>query len=173
MPLLLAVAWLPLWYVVSARTQVQMTGAERSSNELWRSAYFRTTSMNARTAKEIRLFGLQEWMLGKFDSHHDLGARSMWHGRGFVRWAFLPGLLAPAAVSGIILAVAHRGRGLWTIVSTRSDAYDAISYRRAAYWQIDGVVDAEFLWRRCRSRWNGSGRCGRTTAGHAEGSPCN
>ena len=109
MPLVLIVTWLPLWYVIAARTQIQMTNAEHGSNELRRSSYFRTTAMSAGAAKEIQLFGLHTWVLEKFDAHYQLGSKAMWQDLGFTRWAFLPCLLAPTIASGIILLLSVRG----------------------------------------------------------------
>lgn len=106
MPILLIITWLPLWYVIAARTQIQMTNAEHGSYDLRRSAYFRNTAMDTGAAKEIRLFRIGEWILDNLDRHYNLGSKEMWRDRGFTRWAFVPCILAPAVVSSLILILA-------------------------------------------------------------------
>jgi ATP-binding cassette, subfamily B, bacterial len=66
------------------------------------------TAMDVNAAKELRLFRIGDWILEKLDTHYKNGSAEMWKDRGFTRWAFVPCILAPGAISGIILVSAIR-----------------------------------------------------------------
>lgn len=112
MPLVLGAAWILTGRLHGRRVRRAVAAHAGETTALRRAAYLRDLAMNVPSAKEVRLFGLQSWLVENF-------GRAWWDGmrelrRGAAGWhSHLAGLvlltLGHAAVLGPLIVGARRG----------------------------------------------------------------
>jgi ATP-binding cassette, subfamily B, bacterial len=107
-PFALLASWslIPFWIGRQTRTQMQRT--ESVTPALRAADYSKDLLTRPGPAKEMRIFGLGGWMLGRFTGQRQAGLEEIWRSRRSRRWNYIPWLLLPTAVSGIVLAALVR-----------------------------------------------------------------
>ncbi len=88
-PLLLAGAWVFAndWHRREAGQLV--SSLEGSTASFRRARYLGDVALGGTAAKELRIFGLGQWLPGRFEMHWRMGMREAWGRRGKSRWALL------------------------------------------------------------------------------------
>lgn len=67
-----------------------------------RAAYFRDVMLDRLAAKDVRVFGLSEWMLQQFVTHWNEGLDAVFRGLGRTRWLFVSATVVLGACYGVI-----------------------------------------------------------------------
>jgi ATP-binding cassette subfamily B protein len=123
MSLALCIAWALMPRFFAAQTRTQMKRTESQSASLRRSDYIKDIALRPGAAKEVRVFGLPEWLLGRFTSQRHEGLSGIWNERGLARWRFIPYILFPAAISALILWLLIREVSSGSIAISRFTVY--------------------------------------------------
>ena len=82
MPFALIISWIFVPILIAARTKVQMRHTELTSPILRRADYYRKTAMQPEAAKEVRIFGLADWLINRFVEHREQGLEAIIEEKG-------------------------------------------------------------------------------------------
>jgi ATP-binding cassette, subfamily B, bacterial len=106
--------WAPLVLLAGARIVNAMflrfvevgafLGDMQHSRALRRGHYLRGLALNEPAAKEVRVFGLGNWIVGEYTKTWLRGMGEIWRGRAGARWGFVVGGLALLVSQGVVLA---------------------------------------------------------------------
>jgi ATP-binding cassette, subfamily B, bacterial len=110
-PFALLAAWslIPLWIRRQTRTQMERT--ESVTPALREADYVKDLLTRSGPAKEIRIFGLAAWLRERYAQTRLQGLDEIWRARRSRRWTYIPYLLLPIVVSGLVLANLARAAG--------------------------------------------------------------
>ncbi|MEO3787187.1 ABC transporter ATP-binding protein [Actinocorallia sp. B10E7] len=110
---LVAAAWIGVRAVAGKENARRLELLFGQAAALRRADYFRRLAVDGRAAKEIRVFGLAPWVLGRLDDEWRAAISPTWRSRrgGDVKVALLTGLLVViyAVVFGALVNAASRG----------------------------------------------------------------
>lgn len=113
--LLVAAAWIGVRMVGARENQKRMELLFGQAHQLRRADYFRALSLDGSAAKETRIFGLKDWILGRLDAEWATAVRPTWASRRpsdkkilaatavlILMYCAVTGLLVRAAADGAI-----------------------------------------------------------------------
>ena len=107
-PLPLVAVWVPVGRWVAAQMRTVLAGSEKDTAALRRATYLRAVGVEPAAAKDVRIFGLAGWALGRFTEAWLLGMGELFgrrrHRRGFA--ATTAALLAAYTVVLVPLTLA-------------------------------------------------------------------
>lgn len=149
-PFLLMVSWsiIPFW--IRRQTLTQMKRTESATPSLRTADYSRDLLMRQEAAKEVRLFGLPQWLLSRFTESRRQGLSEIWKERGKRRWLYVPYLLVPMAASALVLTLLSRSMLAGTISLSAFTVYalavvGAKETGRTMAWWTRGLYGAGSL----------------------------
>lgn len=138
-PVLLWAAWsvFPSW--IARQTQAQVDANEAATLGLRQADYLRGLALAPEAAHEIRLFGLDRWLGGRFAEERASGLREATARRHRGRWGFIPLLAIPAAATLVVghglIAGFHAGTvELAVLVVGMSGLIGALEIGRTMAW---------------------------------------
>ena len=103
-PFLLAAAWwLSGWSYTKVSTNGVTVGRSTGGEHLRRAEYFRGLAVAAPAAKEVRIFGLAEWVVGRYAETQSGVLQEIWRRRRGNRWLTAAVVLSIVASHGIVL----------------------------------------------------------------------
>jgi ATP-binding cassette subfamily B protein len=109
-PVVLLVTFLP-WdrYFRAEHRKIERSWTERTPHQR-RAIYFRDLATDAGAGKELRLFGLADFVLGRYVAHFIAGMSPLWQQRGTDIRRFLPRVLS--VIAGYLVVYGMLGRDL-------------------------------------------------------------
>lgn len=102
-PLPLIAAWVPVGRWMLTRLRAVLGGAESDPAALRRATYLRSAGTQPATAKDVRIFGLGTWMLGRFTDAWLAGMAELFRRGGRWRGFAVTGVALIAAYTAVLL----------------------------------------------------------------------
>jgi ATP-binding cassette subfamily B protein len=145
----LAVAWLLAGAALGRGFARQLTGLRQRTEDLRRAAYVRGVALGLAEAKEVRVFGLGEWLRGRYSDAWTAGMAELFRRRpaAAVRTAGLVVVLACAYVAVVGTLAAQAADGTLTVAALTVGVQAAVGmasfgWVSDAQWQLAAAAAA-------------------------------
>ncbi|HVL89152.1 MAG TPA: ABC transporter ATP-binding protein, partial [Actinomycetota bacterium] len=101
-PAILLGTAIPAGVAAFNRVKSQGLALWQDTPEIRRASYYRTLALELEAAKEMRLFGLRDWVAGRQDTHWTAGYAETWRKRRFGAWLVMG--LHVAMIAGLVVS---------------------------------------------------------------------
>ncbi|MET9021807.1 ABC transporter ATP-binding protein [Actinopolymorpha sp. NPDC004070] len=127
-PFVLAAAWwLTGWSYTKVSTNGVTVGRSAGGERLRRAEYLRGLAVDAPAAKEVRIFGLAEWVVGHYARTQSAVLAEIWHSRRGNRWLTAAVVASIVASHAVVLGVLG-----WSASNGEASASAVVVFSQAA-----------------------------------------